>query len=89
VDELFRRPRHAYTRALMKSIPALQKKGDPLYTIPGMPPDLARLGPGCAFRVRNAEHGHLCLTDRDPELVEISPNHWVQNCPGCVERSAA
>jgi oligopeptide transport system ATP-binding protein len=89
VDELFRRPKHAYTRALMKSIPALQKKGDTLYTIPGMPPDLARLGPGCAFRVRNAEHGHLCLTDRDPELVEISPNHWVQNCPGCMERSAA
>ena len=89
VDELFRHPRHAYTRALMKSIPALQPNGGTLYTIPGMPPDLARLGPGCAFRPRNAERGHLCLTDRDPELVEAAPNHWVQNCPGCMEGGAA
>lgn len=89
VDELFRRPQHAYTRALMKSIPALQTRGGTLYTIPGMPPDLARLGPGCAFRVRNAQFGHLCLTDREPELVETAPGHWVQNCPGCMERSAA
>ncbi len=89
VEELFRHPRHAYTRALMRSIPALQTRGDVLYTIPGMPPDLSKLGPGCAFRLRNAENGHLCLTDRDPELVEAAPGHWVQNCPGCMERSAA
>ncbi|HWB06337.1 MAG TPA: ABC transporter ATP-binding protein [Verrucomicrobiales bacterium] len=89
VADLFRRPRHAYTRALMRSIPALQPKGGTLYTIPGMPPDLSKLGPGCAFRVRNVEHGDRCLTDRDPELVEIEPGHWVQNCPGCMERSAA
>jgi oligopeptide transport system ATP-binding protein len=89
VAALFGRPRHAYTRALMRSIPALQPKGGTLYTIPGMPPDLSKLGPGCAFRVRNKESGHLCLTDRDPELIEIESGHWVQNCPGCMERSAA
>ncbi len=86
VNELFRSPRHAYTRALMRSIPALHKRGDTLYTIPGAPPDMTTLGPGCAFRPRNVEHGHLCLTDRDPELVEAAPGHWVQNCPGCMER---
>jgi oligopeptide transport system ATP-binding protein len=89
VEDLFRHPRHAYTRALMRSIPALQSRGDALYTIPGMPPDLSKLGSGCAFRTRNVEGGHLCLTDRDPELVEAAPGHWVQNCPGCMERSAA
>jgi oligopeptide transport system ATP-binding protein len=89
VDELFRNPRHAYTRSLMRSIPALQPKGGTLYTIPGMPPDLAKLGPGCAFRVRNAESGHRCLTDRDPEITEIAPGHRVQNCPGCLERRDA
>lgn len=89
VEELFRNPRHAYTRSLMRSIPALQPKGGTLYTIPGMPPDLAKLGPGCAFRVRNAETGHLCLTDRDPEIIEIAPGHRVQNCPGCLERRDA
>lgn len=89
VKELFRHPQHSYTRALMKSIPALQPKGGTLYTIPGMPPDLAKLGPGCAFRPRNAERGHLCLTDREPELIEVSPRHWAQNCPGCLERRSA
>ncbi len=89
VEELFRNPRHAYTRALMRSIPALQPKGGTLYTIPGMPPDLAKLGTGCAFRIRNAETGHLCLTDRDPEIIEVSPGHRVQNCPGCLERRGA
>jgi oligopeptide transport system ATP-binding protein len=89
VEELFRRPRHAYTRALMRSIPALQKKGGTLYTIPGAPPDLAKLDGGCAFRVRNVEAGARCLTDREPPLVEAAPGHWVQDCPGCMERSAA
>ena len=89
VEELFRHPRHAYTRALMRSIPALQPKGGTLYTIPGAPPDLARLDAGCAFRVRNVEHGARCLSDREPPLVEAAPGHWVQDCPGCMERSAA
>jgi len=89
VHTLFQSPRHAYTRALMRSVPALQPKGSVLHTIPGTPPDLARLTTGCAFRPRNATSGHLCLTDRDPELIEISPGHFVQNCPGCLERGAA
>ncbi len=83
--EIFTRPLHAYTRALEKSIPALQTKGEELYTIPGLPPDPARLGPGCAFRVRN-EIGEAakCLTDRQPPFEEIRPGHWAQNCPGCL-----
>ena len=86
VEELFRRPRHAYTRALMRSIPALQKKGEPLYTIPGLPPDLSHLPSGCAFRARQTpDRQALCLTDRQPPLQEIAPGHWVQACPGCVE----
>ena len=84
--DLFAHPRHAYTRALMRSIPALQKKGEPLYTIPGLPPDLSHLPPGCAFRARQTpDRQALCLTDRQPPLQEIAPGHWVQACPGCVE----
>ena len=73
--ELLEHPRHAYTRALMKSIPGLHAKGSPLYTIPGLPPNRPRNTLG------NPE---LCLTDREPELVEISPGYSVQNCPGCL-----
>ncbi len=84
--DLFAHPRHAYTRALMRSIPALQKKGEPLYTIPGLPPDLSHLPSGCAFRPRQTpDRQALCLTDRQPPLQEVAPGHWVQACPGCVE----
>ncbi|MCB1088119.1 MAG: ABC transporter ATP-binding protein, partial [Verrucomicrobiae bacterium] len=85
VRELFTQPRHAYTRALQASVPALQTKGHDLYTIPGRPPDLTKLISGCAFAPRcETETRDLCLTDRRPDLVELSPDHWVQDCPGCL-----
>lgn len=83
--ELLEHPRHAYTRALMKSIPGLHAKGSPLYAIPGLPPNMMQEPCGCSFRPRNTlGNPELCLTDREPELVEISPGHSVQNCPGCL-----
>lgn len=84
-QELLEHPRHAYTRALMKSIPGLHAKGSPLYTIPGLPPNMMQEPCGCSFRPRNTVgNPKLCLTDREPEFVEISPGHSVQNCPGCL-----
>jgi oligopeptide transport system ATP-binding protein len=84
--DLFAHPRHAYTRALMRSIPALQKKGQPLYTIAGLPPDLSQLPDGCAFRPRQTpDRQALCLSTQKPPLIEIASGHWVQACPGCVE----
>ena len=84
-DELFRRPLHAYTRALLKSIPSRHAKNELLYTIPGLPPDLAHPPAGCAFRARNTlGDPDLCLTDESPALAEIEPGHFVQNCPGCL-----
>ena len=49
VEDVYYRPRHPYNLALQKSIPALQQKGEELYTIPGLPPDLSRSVPGCPF----------------------------------------
>ena len=83
--ELFRHPLHAYTRSLLKSIPAIHPKGQPLYTIPGLPPDLSRPSPGCSFQPRNrVGNPELCLVDRSPPLDEIQPGHYAQNCPGCL-----
>ncbi|HWA25468.1 MAG TPA: ABC transporter ATP-binding protein [Lacunisphaera sp.] len=39
---LFQHPRHPYTKALQRCIPALQPKGRELYAIPGLPPDLSK-----------------------------------------------
>lgn len=84
---LFDKPLHAYTRALMKSIPATHSKGEALYTIPGIPPDLSDPPSGCAFRTRNTlGDASRCLQDSPPELSEISPGHFAQNCPGCLSR---
>ncbi|MBQ3241030.1 MAG: ABC transporter ATP-binding protein [Akkermansia sp.] len=84
-EELLQHPKHAYTRALMASIPATQAKGSKLQTIPGLPPTLRTPVQGCAFRPRNIiGKPELCLTQQLPELVEISPGHFVRNCPGCL-----
>ena len=83
-DELFQKPLHAYTRALLKSIPAMHTKGEELYTIPGLPPDVSKLIRGCAFRPRN-ELGdpEQCLPNK-PTLKDTGNGHWVQDCPGCL-----
>lgn len=84
-EELLTHPRHAYTRSLMASIPAMHEKGSRLQTIPGLPPTLRQPITACAFKPRNlVGNPELCLTDRIPEMIEITPGHFVRNCPGCL-----
>jgi oligopeptide transport system ATP-binding protein len=71
--ELYSRPRHPYTRALQKSIPALQPKGAELYTIPGVPPDLSKEIPGCPF-VPRCEFAHPPC-NAPVELKALNPDH--------------
>jgi oligopeptide transport system ATP-binding protein len=75
---LFHAPRHPYTRALQRSIPALQPKGTELYTIPGLPPDVSKPIPGCAFAPRCEFVSERCQTIR-PELAPVAPAH-LQAC---------
>jgi oligopeptide transport system ATP-binding protein len=69
--QLFRSPRHPYTKALQRSIPALQPKGRELYTIPGQPPDLSKPVAGCAFAPRCEQATANCRTI-DPRLMPVS-----------------
>jgi oligopeptide transport system ATP-binding protein len=86
--ELFKNPLHAYTRSLLKSIPASHPKGELLYTIPGLPPDLSQPSRGCSFQPRNGlGRPEICLTEKSPTLDEIHPGHFVQNCPGCLAKA--
>ncbi len=84
-DQLFKNPMHAYTRALLQSIPATHKKGEELFTIPGLPPVLTNPPKGCAFAARNTlGKRELCIQDHHPALAEKDHQHFVQDCPGCL-----
>jgi len=71
---LFYSPKHPYTRALQRSIPSLQPKGAELYTITGMPPDVSKPIPGCAFAPR-CEYATDRCTASAPALVAVTPTH--------------
>jgi len=74
VEDIFARPLHPYNRALQRSIPALQGKGAELYTIPGLPPDVSKPLPACAFAERCEFAQPECRTG-EVVLKEIEPGH--------------
>lgn len=74
VRTLFYDPKHPYTRGLQRSIPGLQPKGSELYTIQGLPPDVSKLPPGCAFAPRCEFAADRCRAET-PELAEEKPGH--------------
>ncbi len=79
VETLFAHPSHPYTRGLMHSRPSLLKKGDELYSIPGMVPSLMQMPLGCAFAPRcDCSRGEC--SDAVPDLLEIEPDHFVRCC---------
>jgi oligopeptide transport system ATP-binding protein len=74
IGPLFHRPQHPYNQALQKSIPALQPKGADLYTIPGLPPDLAKHIDGCPFAPRCEFAEDLC-TRGQVRIEQVAPGH--------------
>ena len=77
VRELFNAPQHPYTKGLLGSMPKLGSK-EPLFAIPGHPPDLASLPSGCAFHPRCAEVMTRCVGEEPPEL-RVAPG-WTARC---------
>ncbi|WP_436792099.1 ABC transporter ATP-binding protein [Yinghuangia sp. YIM S10712] len=72
VHELYASPAHPYTEGLLASIPRLDLKGQELYAIKGLPPNLMRIPPGCAFNPRCPYAQDVCRTDVPP-LYEVVP----------------
>ncbi|MGE0321843.1 MAG: ABC transporter ATP-binding protein [Polyangiaceae bacterium] len=79
VDDLFHKPQHPYTAALLRSIPKRgARTARRLETIPGLVPDLRKLPSGCRFRDRCAHHLSLGpdqqarCREAEPELTETS-----------------
>ncbi|GGL30539.1 ABC transporter ATP-binding protein [Phycicoccus endophyticus] len=72
VHDLYRNPAHPYTRGLLESIPRLDQKGQTLAAIGGLPPNLMRIPPGCAFNPRCRMAQDVCRTELPP-LREVAP----------------
>ncbi len=73
--ELFARPANPYTQGLLKSVPdPAHEQGKELYQIPGLPPDVAHLPPGCPFAERCDRAEDICRREFPP-FVEINQDH--------------
>jgi oligopeptide transport system ATP-binding protein len=74
--ELFATPANPYTKGLLKSVPdPSHEEGTELYQIPGLPPDVAHLPPGCPFAPRCYRAEDIC-TREFPPFVQINESHW-------------
>jgi oligopeptide transport system ATP-binding protein len=84
--ELYRNPRHAYTKALLEAIP----KADPSARherklLKGDVPSPINPPEGCAFGSRVRHPKWQESVSMDLSLREVAPGHWVQPCPCCTE----
>lgn len=76
VYEIFYRPKHPYTYALLKTIPKLTSVEEELFPIPGSPPDMVNLPPGCKFHPRCPYSVSACEEAEPPEEW-VSSGHMV------------
>jgi len=74
VDTIYNSPQHPYTQELLKAFPDLSKPGKRLMSIPGYPPRLDALPPGCRFAPRCPVAIDRCHQEK-PALLALSENH--------------
>jgi peptide/nickel transport system ATP-binding protein len=75
-DEIFNNPQHPYTQRLLEAFPDVEEPGSTLASIPGSPPRLDDLPPGCRFEPRCHCRMETCAMAAPP-LFEVGPGHWV------------
>ena len=79
VNELFTNPLHPYTKALMNSIPHMERKTKRLKALKGMVPSILEMGDGCKFCSRFDDNECPCMgTKENQELFEAKKDHYVR-----------
>jgi oligopeptide/dipeptide ABC transporter ATP-binding protein len=71
VRQIFNRPAHPYTEALLRSIPRLTDRRERLTAIEGQPPDMTSPPSGCAFHPRCPKAIERCQ-EQDPPTFEVA-----------------
>lgn len=75
VNDLFYRPRHPYSVGLLRAVPRVSGAMGAVASIPGSPPDLIRLPPGCTYVPRCPLAIPAC-SEREPDLLAVdTPDH--------------
>jgi oligopeptide/dipeptide ABC transporter ATP-binding protein len=69
VRDIFNKPSHPYTQALLSSVPKLEERPERLYSIQGQPPALWDIPPGCRFAARCAYADDRCQQDYPPSFT--------------------
>ena len=77
VADVFERPQHPYTRALLDAVPTRSHRGQPLNTIPGRVPSLIGQISGCRFASRCAQARDVCRTE-EPRPVAAGSSEVVR-----------
>jgi oligopeptide/dipeptide ABC transporter ATP-binding protein len=77
VFDIFEKPRHPYTRLLMRALPRGKKADGRLETIPGNVPSLVNLPQGCPFHPRCPQRKAIC-EQVTPDEVSVSEQHKVR-----------
>jgi oligopeptide transport system ATP-binding protein len=72
--ELFAKPGNPYTKGLLRSVPDPTAEQGKLYQIPGLPPDVAHLKPGCPFAPRCDRVEEICRREFPP-FVQLNADH--------------
>ena len=70
-DSVYNHPQHPYTQRLLQAFPDLNQPGDSLASIPGYPPRLNALPPGCRFEPRCDKRIEVCASV-GPKLIDVS-----------------
>jgi len=71
VHDIYARPAHPYSKALLGSIPRLDDKGRELNVIKGLPPNLTRIPAGCSFHPRCRYVQDVCRSGEEPPLYQV------------------
>ena len=88
--DLFDRPEHPYTEALLGALPQIEGEGireGRLTAIPGRPPDLIDPPKACRFAPRCPYVGSDSCAEHMPELRELRKGHWVRSAHPATERA--
>jgi len=76
-NEVFKNPKHPYTKALFNSIPDIKKKGiEYLTTLEGNVPNSINLPSGCRFHTRCTSCKEECK-NIEPGITYLTDNHYV------------